>query len=38
MDTQCAVGPFAGPEFELLLTPALPGMQWRKPRQAVTAP
>lgn len=34
----CAVGLFAGQVFELLLMPALLGMQLRKPRQAVTAP
>jgi len=34
----CAVGLFAGQVFELLLMPALLGLQLRKPQQAVTAP
>lgn len=34
----CAVGLFAGQVFELLLMPALLGMQLRKPQQAITAP
>ncbi|MDP2030364.1 MAG: MMPL family transporter [Thiobacillus sp.] len=34
----CAIGLFAGQVFELLLMPALLGLQLRKPRQAITAP
>ncbi len=34
----CAVGLFAGQVFELLLMPALLGMQLRKPQMAITAP
>ena len=34
----CAVGLFAGQVFELLLMPALLGMQLRRPQMAITAP
>jgi hypothetical protein len=34
----CAVGLFAGEVFELLLMPAVLGLQLRKPQKVITAP